>query len=246
MLANKQKISDALIEFGKRRQPIDVTPKQIFSQKDANQFFVSVLFGYQITWGQTLEASKQFVTKYGSDGNDFWKNINNMELEELRQFILCGTDRSRLHRFYNKMADRMKLAANRMMQHYHSDPRKIWQNQISVKEVKKRLIEFSGIGPELSRMAVLILVRDYKKIGGETSYCCLDPKLDIHVKRVFKRTGLIDHGDNNTAIDVARGLNPEFPAILDYPAWKIGQEFCHEKNPKCVICNLGNVCKKYI
>ena len=234
------------MEFGKRLPPIDVTPKKIVSQKDANQFFVSVMFGQQIPWKRALEASEQIVMKYGSDGDNFWKKINYMEREELHQFIGPGTDGGALHRFPGKMTDRMKHAAKRMMKHYHGDPRKIWQRQKSVKEVRKRLKKFSGIGPELSRMAVLILVRDYRKIGGETSFRYLDPKIDVHVQRVFKRTGLIENGDNKTAIDVARRLNPEFPAILDYPAWKIGQEFCHEKNPKCANCNLGNVCKKFI
>ena len=74
-MTNKQKISSALIEFGKLLPPIDATPKKIVSQKDANQFFVSVMFGYRILWKRALEASKQIVIKYGSDGNDFWHNI---------------------------------------------------------------------------------------------------------------------------------------------------------------------------
>ena len=164
----------------------------------------------------------------------------------MHQFISSGNNGKALHWNCDEMTDRMKHAAKRMIKHYHGDPRKIWQRQKSVKEVRKRLKKFSGIGPELSRMAVLILVRDYRKIGGETSFGYLNPKIDVHVKRVFKRTGLIENGDKKSAIDVARSLNRKFPAILDYPAWKIGQEFCHEKNPKCGICKLGSVCKKYI
>ena len=245
-MTSKQKISSALIEFGKRLPPVDVTPKKIVSQKDANQFFVSVMFGQQIPWKRALEASKQIVVEYGSDETDFWKNINNIEREELHQFILSGTDGRALHRHHQTMTDRMKHAAKRMMKHYHGDPRKIWQRQISVKEVRKRLKKFIGIGPELSRLAVLILVRDHKKIGGEISFRYLDPKIDVHVKRVFKRTGLIENDDTKTALEVARSLNPEFPAILDYPAWKIGQEFCHAKIPKCGNCNLESVCNKFI
>ena len=47
-----------------------------------------------------------------------------------------------------------------------------------------------------------------------------------------------------TLSEAARHLSPEFPAALDWPAWRIAQIWCHPKEPECAPCPLTRVCAK--
>jgi endonuclease III len=91
-------------------------------------------------------------------------------------------------------------------------------------------------------MATRILYDDFGCFRGQERQ--IDVKPDVHLVRVFQRLGLIDHESENEAIRAARRLNPEFPGELDWPAWRIGQLWCHAKKPDCAQCPLTGDCAK--
>ena len=74
----------------------------------------------------------------------------------------------------------------------------------------------------------------------------IDVKPDVHLMRVFRRLGIIDDCSENEAIQAARRLNPEFPGELDWPAWRIGNRWCHPTKPACARCPLTKDCPKRI
>jgi len=93
-------------------------------------------------------------------------------------------------------------------------------------------------------MATNILVRDFgvevkDKTGIDISY-------DIHIRRVFLRTGLASKDDMNLMIKEARKLNPKYPGVLDNPCWIIGRKHCHPQDPECNNCPISNVCPKLV
>jgi endonuclease III len=55
--------------------------------------------------------------------------------------------------------------------------------------------------------------------GGDIAY-------DVHVRRVFLRTGLASRDEVTHMVVVARALNPERPGALDLPAWDVGRRWC--------------------
>ena len=176
---------------------------------------------------------------------DFWKIIGAINRDELHEFMKSGNGGKALHFYHGEMTDNLKHAARLMLEKYDGDPRKIWQvKKNDIKEVKRRLREFHGIGEQLASMAVMILVRDYGNLGGKKSFPFLVPKEDVHTKKVFQRTGLTR--SSQTVVGVARELNPDFPAILDEPAWIIGKEYCFKNNPNCKECPITGVCGKNI
>jgi endonuclease III len=71
-----------------------------------------------------------------------------------------------------------------------------------------------------------------------------DIAYDIHVRRMFLRTGLADRDDMNHMIDVARKLSPQRPGELDLPARMIGLGWCHPGVPDCPACPLTAFCPK--
>lgn len=72
----------------------------------------------------------------------------------------------------------------------------------------------------------------------------IDVKPDVHVVRVFHRSGLTQRPDGRLCIEAARRLNPEFPGRLDWPAWEIGRKCCHDNAPDCSECPIDCVCPK--
>ena len=246
-MARKREISEALIGFGEKIKSLPSSfrmPEKISTVHGANHFFVGVMFDYQIDTARAWEAGYRIEEKYGGVGRDFWKIIKKTKSEKLYEFIRHGNGGKAWHQYPRKMTERLWRASEIMLREYDGDPGKIWRREKDVGKVKRRFKEFDGIGTQLSRMAVMILVRDYGEVGGEKSLPSLYPKEDVHTKRVFQRAGLTN--GKTTVVSAAREMNPDFPAILDLPVWTIGMKYCFKNNPDCKQCPIDKVCPKNI
>jgi len=90
-------------------------------------------------------------------------------------------------------------------------------------------------------MAANILARDFKVPFSD--YHSIDIAVDVQVKRVFQRLGLVEDSDDNQAIIYkARALHPAFPGIFDFSTWEIGREWCRPTNPACGKCPMNAAC----
>lgn len=244
---SKRKISEALIKFSKSPDHSEDSgmPKEVSTRKKANHFFVGVMLDRIVKASMAWNSGKLIVEEYGGGKTDFWKIIEAIDRDKLHEFMKSGDGGKALHIYHEQMTDNLKHAAGLMLEKYGGDPGKIWQvEKNDIEKVKKRLREFRGIGEQLASMAVMILVRDYGNLGGRESFPFLVPKVDVHTKRVFQRTGLTT--GSQTVVEVARELNPDFPAILDKPAWRIGMKYCFKNNPNCKECPITSVCGKNI
>lgn len=149
-----------------------------------------------------------------------------------------------LHRFINQVAGWVVNAANVVTDRYQGDASRIWNDQPSAAELRRRFDAFPGIGQKKAAMAVEILERDLHVplsdlTGSDIAY-------DVHVRRVFLRAGLAQRDDVAEMVAIARTLHPERPGELDNPAWDIGRRWCHPRNPDCLGCPLVNVCPRLI
>lgn len=137
----------------------------------------------------------------------------------------------------------LRDAARLVSEQFGGNAGSIWATQ-SPAEVEKTLREIHGIGPGIASMTIRILHDDWGCFRGQEWQ--IDVKPDVHVVRVFRRSGLIDGDSETQARRAARRLNPEFPGELDWPAWQIGQCWCHKSNPDCTRCPLSGDCAKRI
>lgn len=119
----------------------------------------------------------------------------------------------------------------------------IWHGR-QPREVIKILERIWGVGPGIAHMAVRILVDEYGYDPGPNGLRQIDIKPDVQVRRVFYRTGIAQDRNEGTAIRVARQLHPDFPGLLDWPAWEIGRTWCREGDPNCNECPLRGACLK--
>ncbi|MGC2422786.1 MAG: iron-sulfur cluster loop [Nitrospirota bacterium] len=161
-------------------------------------------------------------------------------LEALTQEKVAGIMQGE-HRFCADVAKAYFLAIKRIRSEYEGDASRIWSNAPSSAEVVYRFLQFDGVGPKIATMAANILVRHFKVRLSD--YYSIDISVDVHVKRVFQRLGLVGKDANNDQIIYrARSLCPEFPGLLDFPSWEIGHNWCRPNNPKCSECNVNDCC----
>lgn len=150
----------------------------------------------------------------------------------------------KLHRFVNMVPAWLSEAAQIVLSHYGGDAGALWSDGPTAIELRQRLEAFPGIGQKKAAMAAEILARDLGKPLKDMSGS--DIAYDVHVRRVFLRTGLVERDDVNRMVAVARALNPDRPGALDLPAWDIGRRWCRPANPDCLACPLNHVCPRLI
>jgi endonuclease III len=132
-------------------------------------------------------------------------------------------------------------AVQRIATEYEGDAARIWSDRPSSADLVYRFLQFRGAGPKIATMAANILARDFKVPLAD--YFSIDVSADVHVRRVFRRLGLVD---KDAAIEEviyrARGLHPQFPGLMDVPTWEIGREWCRPSSPLCGECYMNDLC----
>ena len=136
-------------------------------------------------------------------------------------------------------AETLKDAAMLVVRDSAGDAATVWRNA-SPAEVEKRLQIIKGVGPGVASMVTRILHDDCGMFRGQEQQ--IDVKPDVHVMRVFKRTGLTPSESEDDARNAARMLNPTFPGELDWPAFDISRKWCDKNDPNCGECPLEAVC----
>jgi hypothetical protein len=146
-----------------------------------------------------------------------------------------------LHRFPEKMSGDFHAAIGLIDHRYEGDAASIWTGRLSSADVVYRFLEFQGVGPKVASMAANILAREFKIPLSD--YHSIDISVDRHVRRVFTRLGLVRKGATpEELIYRARALHPEYPGVIDLPAWQIGKNWCRPTRTLCESCYMHIAC----
>lgn len=149
-----------------------------------------------------------------------------------------------LHRFVKTVPGWISSAARRLIVDYDGSAANIWPEGAHVTEVTERLLAFDGIGPKKATMGVELLVRSrgVRLVGVESGSVAYD----VHVRRVFLRSGLVDLDTPAEVRRAAAAAYPAEPGLIDLPAWLVGRETCRPLKPACGVCRLGGVCPRLV
>ena len=135
----------------------------------------------------------------------------------------------KLHRFNSVQTKNFYSGICRIKEKYDGDASRIWAGNPRSATVVRRFLEFPGVGVKIATMAANILVRKFKVPMKD--YSSIDISPDVRVKRFFKKHGLLrEEASNEELIYLARELSPEFPGLLDLPAWQLGAPGAGRKN----------------
>ena len=198
-------------------------------------FFIGVLVDRQIkserAWRIPLEILHYFRTL---DPHKL-SQVDPVEISALFK-------RRQLHRFNDEMSRIVVEAMCVLVKDYDGNAANIWNGNPSSALVIYRFLQFRGVGQKLATMAANLLARDFKVPFSD--YYSIDISLDVHVKKVFTRLGLVDEkASPEQLIFCARSMSPEYPGLLDYGAFRIGRDFCKPTNPDCSNCYLRSLCE---
>ncbi len=175
-------------------------------------------------------------------GNFEFHTLAALSLQEVEHIMTVPEP---LHRFPSEMAKNFYLAVQTIAEKYDGNASNIWSGKPSSAEVVYRFLEFRGVGQKIATMAANILARNFKIELSD--YYSIDISVDVHVRRVFYRLGLIPtDASNEQVIFRARALSPEFPGLLDLPVWEIGRTWCKSSEPNCSECYMQQVCPKVL
>jgi len=176
----------------------------------------------------------------GKLGNFNFQTLAALSLQEAENLM---TVPSPLHRFPSEMSKNFYFAVQTISETYGGVASNIWNGKPSSAEVVYRFLQFRGVGQKIGTMAANILARNFKVEFSD--YYSIDISVDVHIKRVFYRLGLIpDQASNEQIIFRARALSPQFPGLLDLPVWEIGRTWCKPSEPNCSECFMQQVCPK--
>ncbi len=153
-------------------------------------------------------------------------------------------ERPSVHRFTTRIPDWIVEAARIVQDEYGGRAGCIWGDNPTAAELLARLQRFPGIGQKKAAMAVRILAAELN-IPVRDLFAS-EVAVDVHLRRVFLRTGLAEHDDVQEMIEAAKGLHRKDPGALDLPSWDIGRRWCHPTDPDCPACPLAKACPRLV
>ncbi len=227
--------------FHERRTPVRFTGDDLADdllndlERYPHAFVLACVMDRQVKSEKAWLIPRQLADRLGDFSFPFLASLSDSAIRE------AFLQPSPLHRFPDEMSGNLHLAIRHIAAKYGGSAARIWAGCPSSAEVVLRFLAFRGIGPKIATMATNILVRHFKIPLSD--YYSVDVSADIHLRRVFARLALIPQ--NATVEEIvytARALHPEFPGLMDFPAWEIGRSWCRPKEPQCHDCYMRPAC----
>lgn len=205
---------------------------------DPNAMFFGILFDQGIKAERAWSAPYHLKNRVG--------HLDVFRLAEMDEDLLVRiiAEPPALHRYINKMAKWVKSASRTLARVYGGSAENIWNDNPTMLDLISRFQQFEGIGQKKASMAANLLRTEVGismrlTASSQVSY-------DVHVSRVFLRTGLTEEDSERAVQSAARSLSPEDPGALDLPAWWIGREWCRPASPNCAKCPINGVCPQIL
>ncbi len=244
--SRRRELIQALLDFGQTLSANRVTGIPSFTDdKDANSLVIKDAFAFLlgVIFDQGIRAKRAWAAPY-----ELKQRLGHLDPQRIvldPQGVAAAVQQSpKLHRFVEKMPQWIVSAARRVVNEYGGRAEAIWSGGVTAERLRRRFDAFDGIGQKKAAMAVEILKRDLNVNvanleGSDIAY-------DVHVRRVFLRTGLAVFDDPDHMVAVAREANAARPGAVDFPAWTVGRTWCHAGVPDCPSCRLAEVCPKLV
>jgi endonuclease III len=238
-----QRIVRQVLVYGRTQVAREAKQVATLRRTDINSWLFLIIFNQGIraedAWAAPVELRRRL-------GHLNMRRIASMPIARLRRAI---TSPRSLHRYVGKMPRWLKAAAMKIVREYGGDARNIWRECRTAGEVIERLLDFPGIGAKKAHMAARDLHENERPLRRWSE---INVAVDVHVTRVFRRTGLTDRYSPIDVRAAAGRANPSYPGALDAPVFVVGRGWCHAGRPDCrgslyqprIPCPLVRSCPK--
>jgi uncharacterized HhH-GPD family protein len=239
--AQREAIVAALLRFGKTVS----AGETLSTDPAANKLLMENGFAFLLglIFDQNIDSERAWAAPY-----KLRKRLGHLDPTRIaanpQAVIKAVKERPSLHRFVNQISRYVVSAAGRVLQQYDGRAEAIWEGSPTAEDLRERFDGFLGIAQKKAAIAVEILERVLRVSvirmeGSDVGY-------DVHIRRVFLRTGLALYDEPSHIIAVARQLNSDRPGAIDFPAWRVGKSWCRSGVPDCPGCPLREPCPKLI
>jgi len=231
-------IAQTLLNLGAklRARPVQTeSPAQRFVDENANAWLFGVIFDQQVLAENAWEAPYLLKRRLGHFN---MRRIAHMPIADLRRAVAGGRNAKALHRYVKKVPVWLKEAATKIATEYRGNAANIWSDCHTAVEVIQRLDEFKGISQKKAHMAAAMI----HVWQGLKRFDAINLAVDVHVRRVWRRAGLVKRGQTTELLAAAAELYPRYPGALDYPTWEVGRTWCQASKPNCAGEEIGRPC----
>lgn len=172
------------------------------------------------------------------------RNFRPSSIAEMHSSTLVAIIRKARLGTKNLPADRaarnLKELSRIICDNYREKAQRIWEGAKNLADLRKRLTELPGFGVKLVNLTLkmfleLGMIPNIRKTSDTLGKFNVAP--DVHVKRVFYRSGLSPTMNNADILKKANEIFPKMPVALD-SAFSIGREYCFKTDPNCIDCPL--------
>lgn len=244
MTANHHALRDAILGYGAKAQS-EMTLKRVveadvfnFVRDDSNAFLFGLIADQsvraEIAWSMPYRLNQRL-------GHFDMAKIARMKPEALGAVMAT---KPALHRYPNTMSRNLIAAAQRLQESFRGRAAEIWAPPAKALEIVNRLKDFKGIGHKKASLGLILLIRNFNLKVADTH--AIDVANDLHIRRVFLRTGLVADDSADAILAAARKLHPEYPGLLTTPIWVTGRTWCKVSGPNCPECVLTDHCQKRV
>ncbi len=213
--------------------------------KEANAFIFSNPFAFLLglIFDQGIQSTKAWkAPKLLSERLGQLDPLRISAMSE--QALECAiANKPSLHRYPSVISRYVLGASQVVVEQFSGSATALWCGGLTVDQARTNLLLIPGIGMKKANLGVLMLWRDFgvQFHGIET----LPMAVDVHLKRVFRRAGVLDSsGDEREFSRILGSLSSEPPAIFGTILWGIGQRYCHVTSPECLVCPLRHGCER--
>lgn len=243
-IKHNAEITKALLEFGKILDPAELFPVMV---PEASRLVATDPYAFAMATCLDRGAKAELIWTIPYDiknhlGHLDPSRIYKMSIKELEEMF---SQLPRKPRYVNDAPRTIKDLTRIVVEECDGDAFRMWTGKYAA-DVKRTFISIHGVGEGIASMAVLLIEKAFPIRFKDHERPRMNIKADVNTMRVLYRLGVSDGEDDESALEAARRMNPEWPGELDAPLWVIGRKWCFAREPYCPQCPLSMVCVKRI
>ena len=242
-MATSKEILQSMLDYWESTHETDLEKVKFAGNPEADDLVKNNLFAFLMACSVDRTGNSELLFNIPYRLRQEWghldsREVRNMDAEELAKSSVIARAPSQVGPL--SLAKTIISLANVVENEFSGHPEGMLEGSLS--DILDNLELVYGVGPNIARMTVILRMQYFGLVPLRAGR--LIPKIDVHVQRVFTRTGLVDECTEHAVRNVLKGYDTKDVASIDQVCWGVGRSHCSETDPECDSCPLTSVCAK--